>query len=145
VTGPYDNPPPEPVTVRLTEEEMKHVERVVKNRRASINEHTTRLAQPHERDNVAERIDPATAVVFFEYAEMSDPYGEHRVPNEESCIGRQFFAVDPRDGVAVWIEDLTKENRDQLADKVKQANAEGWRQLFEHAPEPEAPLEDEPE
>jgi hypothetical protein len=76
-----------------------------------------RFAEPEERADVASRIDPKTAHVFFVYGPL-DPDGE--------CFGRIYHVVDPEEGVAVWIGDLPESKRHDLRGKQTAANREGW-------------------
>ena len=90
-----------------------------------------RFAEPSERQVVAARIDPATADVFFIYAQTLDPYGEEPdLPEEMRQVGREFFAADPGEGVAVWWGDLPTTTRVALEAKRRTADAEGWRELL---------------
>ena len=71
-------------------------------------------------------------MVFFIYAETMDPYGDDPdLPDEYRQIGREYFAVDPSEGVAVSIRDLPEATQRALATKRDAANAEGWRRLLE--------------
>jgi hypothetical protein len=56
--------------------------------------------------NAARRIDPHTAVMVWWYAEVLDPYGREELEPSHSCIGRQYFLVDPDAGVPVWEPDV---------------------------------------
>ena len=90
-----------------------------------------RYAEPNERESVRRQIDPEKATVFFVYGQVLDPYGDDPdLPEEEWCVGRQYFAVDPRDGVAVVLWDLPETTREALEQKRRDADAEGWRQLL---------------
>lgn len=92
---------------------------------------TSRFAHPSERTQVADRIDPDTAEVFFIYAQTLDPYGDDPdLPEELQQVGRQFFAVDPSEGLAVSFYDLSAETRDALEVKRGDADAEGWRAIL---------------
>jgi hypothetical protein len=63
----------------------------------------TRFAEPSDRQAIGERIAPATADVFFIYAQTLDPYGDDpHLPAELQQMGREFFTVDPGEDVAVW-------------------------------------------
>jgi hypothetical protein len=73
-------------SIRLTHGELEHVHHVVDDRRAMNSEHVIRFAQPHERNSVAENIDPTTATVFFQYTDDSDPYGERESVGKDSSI-----------------------------------------------------------
>jgi hypothetical protein len=117
--------------LELTEDEVERAVRAWLTSRALAGEQFTRFAQPAEREQVGRRIDPATAHVFFVYAQIADPYGEyHDLSEEEYCVGRVFFAVDPTEGIAVALYDLPEETRQALADKERLADREGWRRLL---------------
>lgn len=116
--------------IHLTNDELNHAHRAVDDLRAITSEHAIRFAHPHERDSVAEGLDPTTATVFFQYAEADDPYGEYDLRDKANCIGREFFAVDPTDGIAIWIGDLPHEKQHLLRDKKDKANSDGWRRLL---------------
>jgi hypothetical protein len=118
--------------IELTEDEVERAVRAGLDAGAIAGEHFTRFAQPAEREQVGRRIDPATAHVFFLYAQTLDPYGDHPdLPEELQQIGREYFAVDPTEGVAVWLADLPEETQDALEDKRRLASREGWRRLLE--------------
>lgn len=85
-----------------------------------------RTAERGERVTIGARIDPATADVWFEYRQELDPYGESELSPEEFCVGRQFFAADPVERVAVHFYDLPAETRDALELKRRAADREGW-------------------
>jgi hypothetical protein len=61
--------------IELSEDEQKRAVRAALETRAIADEQITRYAQPEEREEVCRRIDPATAQVFFVYAQIVDPYG----------------------------------------------------------------------
>ena len=61
------------------------------------------------------KIDPRTAEVTWNYAQVVDPYGIHDdLTPEEYCVGRSYFARAP--GSDIWVEfgDLPAETRDAL-------------------------------
>jgi hypothetical protein len=94
-------------------------------------EHVTRFALPHEREQVARRINAVTATVFFVYAQTLDPYGDDpNLPPELHQVGREFFAVDPADGVAVLLYELPPEKQEALEGRRRTADAEGWRRVL---------------
>lgn len=119
----------EPTRVELSEEEIEHVTRAALDHYATRLEWVFRYAAPEERNEVGLRIDPETARVFFIYAEVIDPYGDSGVPEEWSCIGRTFFAVDPHEGVAVEWSDLPETTREALEAERDVADREGWKCL----------------
>ena len=89
-----------------------------------------RYAQPHERTAVGERIEPATAEVWFNYAQVLDPYGELELPPEADCVGREWFAADPVERIAVHFYDLPDATLHALEDKRRAADREGWAEIF---------------
>jgi hypothetical protein len=53
------------------------------------------------------KIDPDTAEVYWEYAQILDPYGMRPDPPEEwHCVGRVYFARSPGSDIWVWFGDL---------------------------------------
>jgi hypothetical protein len=119
------------IEVGLTEEEQAQAVRAAQDTVAVAREKATRFAEPGEREEVARRIDPATAEVFFLYTQVLDPYEDDPdAPEEAQCVGRAFFAVDPTEGVAVWFGDLSAETSAALTKKEAAANQEGWRRLL---------------
>jgi hypothetical protein len=89
-----------------------------------------RIARPDEREHVGRRINPETAYVDFSYAQILDPYGDTRVPDEAYCVGRVFFAADPDERVWVCFYDLPEETVEALRAKRQKADAEGWEMLL---------------
>jgi hypothetical protein len=79
------------------------------------------------REEAATRIEPETAKVWFEYAQILDPYGEHKLSPEEHCAGRVFFAADPMDEVPVCWYDLPRTTREALERRRQEEDARGWR------------------
>jgi hypothetical protein len=54
------------------------------------------------RKAVGLHIDPEVAEVFWTYGQTLDPYGDDPdLPEEYSCVGREYFARSP--GGDVWI------------------------------------------
>src|SRR4051812_796913 len=115
--------------VELPQEVLEPAAELVAERRAEREQLVERDARPDERGEVAIRIDPTTADVFFIYGEVLDPYDEDPPPPWASCRGRMFFAVDPQERVAVCFYALRAATRDALATKWRQANADGWRRI----------------
>jgi hypothetical protein len=56
------------------------------------------------RREAALQIDPETAEVMWEYANVADPYGVY--PGGEECIGRVYFARPAGSDVWVCFHDL---------------------------------------
>ena len=89
-----------------------------------------RYTGPDERRSVGLRLDPKTAQVFYVIGQTLDPYGDDpALPDELRQTGREFFAVDPQERVAVHFQDLPKSTRAALAEKRRVADAEGWRRI----------------
>ena len=67
------------------------------------------------------RIDPETAEVCWDYAQVVDPYGIHNLSDEDEhyCIGRAYFARSPNSDVWVEFGDLPDATRDALWQKHK--------------------------
>ena len=84
------------------------------------------------------RIDPATAIIWFEYAEALDPYGDERnMPAEYSCVGREWFAADPDENIRIHFEDLPDATCEALGEKRGVADRDGWAQIVESLREAE--------
>ena len=92
----------------------------------------TDLSDVHaQRKAAGARIDPATAEVWFEYAQVLDPYGDDpNLPDECYCVGREFFAADPIEQIPVHFRDLPEATQTQLANKRNEADREGWRNIL---------------
>ena len=83
-----------------------------------------------ERKAAGSRIDPATAEVWFEYAQVVDPYGDEReLPAELYCVGRMWFAADPSERIAVSFYDLPKATCASLQEQRRVADREGWARI----------------
>ena len=107
-----------PNQVELSEEDLERAVRAGLDARAAANELFSQFARPDERVQMGHRIDPATARVFFLYAKTMDPYGDDPdLPEEMQQVGREYFAVDPANGIAVALFDLPDETRDALEEK----------------------------
>jgi hypothetical protein len=65
------------------------------------------------------RIDPEHAQVFWEHGQVLDPYGLYDLTDEESCVGRNYFARSPRSDVWVSFDDLPAAVRDRLWTRMK--------------------------
>jgi len=75
-----------------------------------------------ERRAAGLRIDPARADVWFEYAQVLDPYGDDpNLPDEYYCVGREWFAANPDEKIRVHFSDLPATTRDQLEEKRQTA------------------------
>jgi hypothetical protein len=73
------------------------------------------------------RINPETADVWFEYGQILDPYGDGgSMPSdsEHYCVGRVWFAADPRERLAVEWGDLPNATKKALEEKRREADAE---------------------
>jgi hypothetical protein len=69
------------------------------------------------RKGAALKIDPATAQIWWSWAEILDPYGVYpEVQYEASCIGRCYYARSPESDIWVWWGDLP----DDVSDKLQQ-------------------------
>ena len=115
------------MTVRLTEEQIEHAAQFAADNLARSQEMTKRVARSEERKAVGSRVNPDTAEVFFVYAEVLDPYGDLQLEDDEHCVGREYFAVDPDEGVAVSFDDLPADTREALQEKQNAESARGWR------------------
>jgi hypothetical protein len=70
------------------------------------------------RKEAALKINPETAEVDWEFAEVGNPYGVHP-PEECRCIGREYFARSPGSDIWVWFGDLPEATEKVLWDKHK--------------------------
>jgi hypothetical protein len=89
-----------------------------------------RYAEPAERTEVGARIDPATAEVWFDYAQTLDPYRDVELEPEFQCVGREWFAADPVEQIAVHFHDLPPATEVALEDKRQPADRKGWEQIL---------------
>jgi hypothetical protein len=72
------------------------------------------------REEAGLKIDPATAEVDWEFAEVADPYGiRPDLPKEYQQVGRVYFARSSKDEIWVWFGDLPEATRDALWEKHK--------------------------
>jgi hypothetical protein len=83
-----------------------------------------------QRQLAGARIDPATAEVWFVYAPTLDPYFELDLEPEFQDVGRQWFARDPIEQIAVSFYDLPPATREALEGKRRAADREGWAELL---------------
>jgi hypothetical protein len=121
-----------PVRVRLSDDEVERISRAAIDDYARKAEQFARLARPEEREAIGVRLDPATAHVFFLYSQTLDPYGDDPdLPEEMQQIGREYFACDPVDGIAVHFSDLPARTQRSLAEKRHTAYVEGWKRILE--------------
>ena len=117
--------------VALTQQDIEQLKALARKQVRSIRARVDRFASPEERCKVGRRLDPSTAEVFFIYAQVVDPYGDcDDLPAEAHCVGREWFAVDPVERIAVHARDIPDEIWTLLESKRREANAEGWRQVF---------------
>lgn len=115
----------------LTGEEIERLAGVAEDTRAIASELSLRVARPGERQQVGRRIDPKTAAVFFIWAQTMDPYGDDLdLPDHLQQVGREYFAVDPSEGTAVWFGDLPAATQRALEDLRLAALREGWRRVL---------------
>jgi hypothetical protein len=89
-----------------------------------MTEHNTAVATIEEflaiRKEAGLKIDPETAQVRWNYAQVCDPYGiDPSLPAEWDCVGREYFARSPNSEVWVWFGDLPETTRDALWQKHK--------------------------
>ena len=114
--------------IKLTHEDMLLVAQAGAELRRIEARLADSYAAPEEREAVGLRINPETAHVFYVIAQTLDPYGDDpQLPDELRQTGREFFAVDPEERVAVHFHDLPEATREALAEMRHAANAEGWR------------------
>jgi hypothetical protein len=118
--------------IKIPDDVCERLARLALETQAIAGEQCTRFARPEERQQVGLRIDPATARVFFVYAQTLDPYGDYPdLPEELYQVGREYFAVDPTEGIAVLVSDLPEATQAALDYKRRLAERDGWRRVFE--------------
>jgi hypothetical protein len=65
------------------------------------------------------KIDPETADVVWQHAEILDPYGFYRdLPDECRQVGRVYFARSPESDIWVSFHDLPEATRNALWNKL---------------------------
>jgi hypothetical protein len=76
---------------------------------------------PRPRSRVS-KVDPATAEVYWTFAQIIDPYGiDPDLPEEYLCVGQVYFVRSPESDIWVWFGDLSDATRDAL-----------WQRKHEH-------------
>src|SRR5215831_20384050 len=94
------------------------------------------------RKEAGRHIDPATAEVFWTYAQTLDPYGiDPDLPEEYQQIGREYFARSPGSEIWVWFGDLPEATRTALWAKCKHPEMANPIMTFRPAPEIRAAVE----
>ena len=89
-----------------------------------LREMVTRTQEQHEflsiRKEAGLKIDPATAAVTWQHAQILDPYGVRDLSPEEDCVGAVLFARAP--GSDVWVSqyELPSATADALKVRIKQ-------------------------
>ena len=89
-----------------------------------LREMVTRTQEQHEflsiRKEAGLKIDPATAAVTWQHAQILDPYGVRDLSPEEECVGAVLFARAP--GSDVWVSqyELSSATADALKVRIKQ-------------------------
>lgn len=72
------------------------------------------------------KIDPQTAEVDWIYARVVDPYGVYpELPEEYSCVGREYFARSPGSDIWVSFGDLPEATQYALSKYVRPAFSVG--------------------
>jgi hypothetical protein len=67
-------------------------------------------------------IDPETAELRWDYAEMSDPYCLYpMVEGPGQQVGREYFARSPGSDVWVWVGDLPDATADALGKRIEKS------------------------
>ena len=71
------------------------------------------------REEAGLKIDPVTAKVTFNWRRIADPYGMiSDLTEEEQVVGRVYSACSPDSDIWVCVDDLPKETRDELWEKL---------------------------
>jgi hypothetical protein len=66
------------------------------------------------------KIDPNTAEVYWEYAQVMDPYGVFpERAKEQDCVGRVYFARSPESDVWVCFHDLPEATQTALCARAQ--------------------------
>jgi hypothetical protein len=115
------------IVVTLSEEQVDYYTKLVRDQWACISERVLRFATPEERVDAASRINPETALFFSTHVQILDPYGDippEDFPDHCDDIGRETFAVDPDEGIAVWMPDLPEATLDALRSRECAADAD---------------------
>jgi hypothetical protein len=77
------------------------------------------------REEAGLKIDPATAEVNWEWAQVADPYGiRPDLPREYQQVGRVYFARSPESHIWVEFGDLPGAIRDSLWERLRAAPVE---------------------
>jgi len=71
------------------------------------------------RKEEGRKIDPDIAEVWWNWAEILDPYGVAAPPEECHCVGRGYFARSPGSDIWVSFYDLPDETRRRLWERQK--------------------------
>jgi hypothetical protein len=76
-----------------------------------------------ERREAGLKIDPATAEIFWHWAQILDPYGiDPDMPKENSCIGRVYFARSPESEGWVEFGDLPDATETKLWERLRNSD-----------------------
>ncbi len=85
------------------------------------------------------KIDPATAEVYWHWAQVMDPYGViPNLPEEDQCVGRSYFARNRGSDVWVSFYDLPEETAEVLWNRLQPpltigGSKEALASLMKHA------------
>jgi hypothetical protein len=71
-----------------------------------------------DRKKAGERIDVATCEIAWDWGQVLDPYGVHRLTPEEEQVGRLVFVRSPESGGWVSLYDLPKESARALHQRI---------------------------
>jgi hypothetical protein len=69
------------------------------------------------RKAASQNIDPNTAEIYWDWAEVLDPYGVLELAEENHCLERSYFARDPESDIWVSFYDLPQATLDGLQKK----------------------------
>jgi hypothetical protein len=76
------------------------------------------------RKEAGRKIDPETAIVFWEHGQILDPYGIYPdLPEECDQIGRVYFARSPDSDIWVCFYDLPSDTAKALWKKLESGSA----------------------
>jgi hypothetical protein len=111
---------------------------------AKAKERVAREARIKERNAAGVRIDSLTAQVWWTYAQILDPYGDGGLTEEEDCVGRVWFAMDPIERIPVCHYDLPEATWQAIQERGNSINpTAALERLMEAVREGELQLPDD--
>jgi hypothetical protein len=117
---------PEAATVQLTPQDIEHANAVSEETWSWQVPTPPGLTQA-DRVEAAQRIDPATARVWYRHEpiyHLSLPQPEHP---DQYWVGRVYYAADPRERVPVRLDELPSDTRAALEDRRREVSFRAWK------------------